>query len=226
MGLLILRQKLTRVPKKSIGNDEDWERATNALKEAMDRVGMAYEINEGDGAFYGPKIDIKLKDALGRIWQCSTIQCDFALPERFDIHYVGADGKKHRPVMIHRAILGSLERFMGILIEHYAGAFPTWLAPVQVKVLTIADRHNDYAQKVAEALQKEDIRVELDLRNEKIGYKIREGRTQKIPYLLIIGDQEMEAGSVAVHQRGVGDRGAQLLTATVEEIKQEISART
>ncbi len=185
--------ELSTRPEKSIGSDEDWELATNALKEAMDQAGLPYEINEGDGAFYGPKIDVKLKDALGRRWQCATIQCDFTLPERFDLYYVDKDGERKRPAMIHRVILGAIERFIGVLIEHYAGAFPTWLAPVQAIVLTVADRHIPHGQEIYEALKKESIRVKADFRNEKLGFKVREAQVMKIPYMLIVGDKEVEA---------------------------------
>jgi threonyl-tRNA synthetase len=210
--------ELSTRPEKSIGSDEDWTKATRALVDALKHIGVPYEVNEGDGAFYGPKIDIKLRDALNRVWQCATIQCDFALPERFDISYVGSDGEKHRPVMLHRAILGSLERFMGILIEHYAGAFPIWMAPVQVKILPIADRHHEYSKTLQKQLQELGVRVNVDERNEKIGYKIREAREQRIPYQFVVGDQEVDAGIVAVRQRGIGDRGA----IAIEDIQQEI----
>ncbi len=179
-------------PEKSIGSDEDWDRATDALKKALDDQHLPYQINEGDGAFYGPKIDVKLKDALEREWQCATIQCDFAMPERFDLSYVDKDGQKHRPVMIHRVILGAMERFLGVLIEHYAGAFPTWLSPVQVIVLTVTDRNIPYGEKVLKSLKEEDIRAQGDFRNEKLGLKVREAQLQKIPYMLIIGDKESE----------------------------------
>jgi len=206
-------------PEKSIGSDEDWEKATGALMEALDDEGISYKVNEGDGAFYGPKIDVILKDAIGRMWQCATIQCDFALPERFELEFVGADGERHRPIMLHRVILGSIDRFLGILIEHYAGAFPAWLAPVQVKILTITDRSATYARSVAGRLREEGFRVESDLRNEKIGYKIREARLEKVPYMLILGDKEADTGSVAVRHREDGDRGAVSLEEFVEEVR-------
>ena len=177
-------------PEKSIGSDEDWERATNALKKAMDDNHLPYQINEGDGAFYGPKIDVKLKDALDREWQCATVQCDFTLPERFDLYYIDKDGRKHRPVMIHRVILGALERFIGMLIEHYAGAFPVWLSPVQAMILTVTDRNIPFGEKVLKMLLENGIRAEGDFRNEKLGSKVREAQLQKIPYMLIIGDKE------------------------------------
>lgn len=183
-------------PYKSIGTDEDWENATQALIKAMEDNNLPYDINEGDGAFYGPKIDVKLKDALGRRWQCATIQCDFTLPERFDLYYIGKDGEKHRPAMIHRVILGAIERFVGILIEHYAGAFPVWLAPVQAVVLTVTERHIPYAKKVVQMLKDEGVRAEPDFRNEKLGLKVREAQLKKIPYMLIIGDKEVEQGGV------------------------------
>lgn len=179
-------------PDKSIGSDEDWEMATKALIEAVEDNRLPYEINEGDGAFYGPKIDVKLKDALGRKWQCATIQCDFTLPERFDLSYIGKDGQKHRPVMIHRVILGAIERFVAILIEHYAGAFPVWLAPVQAIILTVTDRNIPFAEKLLASLKESDVRVRADLRNEKLGLKIREAQLEKIPYMLIVGDRESE----------------------------------
>ena len=189
-------------PEKSIGSDEDWERATSALKDAMDDMGLPYEINEGDGAFYGPKIDVKLRDCLGREWQCSTIQVDFTLPERFDMVYIGDDGERHRPVMVHRAIMGSVERFIGVLTEHYAGAFPTWLAPVQARIVTVTDAQKEFAQTALAALRESGVRVEADLRNEKLGYKVREAQMQKIPYILVVGDKEVEAGGVNVRLRG------------------------
>jgi threonyl-tRNA synthetase len=188
-------------PEKSIGSDEDWELGTRALIQAMEETGLSYDINEGDGAFYGPKIDVKLKDALGRKWQCATIQCDFTLPERFDLVYVGKDGQKHRPAMIHRVILGAIERFIGILIEHYAGAFPVWLAPVQAIILTVTDRNFPVAETVFEKLKKAGIRVRADLRNEKLGLKVREAQLQKIPYMLIIGDRESEKGGMTPRLR-------------------------
>jgi threonyl-tRNA synthetase len=179
-------------PEKSIGSEEDWNRATDALKKALDDHHMPYQINEGDGAFYGPKIDVKLRDALEREWQCATIQCDFAMPERFDLSYIDKDGQKHRPVMIHRVILGAMERFIGVLIEHYAGAFPTWLSPVQAILLTVTDRNIPYGEKVLKSLKEGGIRTDGDFRNEKLGLKVREAQLQKIPYMLIIGDKEQE----------------------------------
>lgn len=199
--------ELSTRPDNSIGSDQDWELATSALENALKDNQMTYDINEGDGAFYGPKIDFKLKDALKRKWQCATIQCDFTLPERFDLTYVGADGEKHRPVMLHRVILGAIERFMGVLIEHYGGAFPVWLAPVQAILLSVTDRHIPYGKTVYQQLMDAGIRVEGDFRNEKLGYKIREAQTQKIPYMLVIGDKEMASGEVAVRQRGGDNLG-------------------
>ena len=193
---------LSTRPAKSIGTDEDWEKATNALKQALDRVGLSYIINEGDGAFYGPKIDVKVTDSLEREWQCSTIQVDFTLPERFDLVYIGQDGERHRPVMVHRAILGSLERFIGILIEHCAAAFPTWLAPVQARIITVTEAQDDFAAEALAALQAAGIRAECDLRNEKLGYKVRAAQMEKIPYALVIGDKEVEAKGVNIRLRG------------------------
>ena len=199
--------ELSTKPENAMGSDEVWEVATSALKQALDERGMPYKINPGDGAFYGPKIDFHLKDSIGRTWQCGTIQLDMLMPERFDLTYIGEDGQKHRPVMIHRVAFGSMERFIGILIEHYAGAFPAWIAPVQVKILPITDRNIDYAKKLADSLKELDIRVEVDERSEKIGYKIREAQMEKIPYMLVLGDKEEEAGAVAVRVRGKGDVG-------------------
>ena len=188
-------------PAKAIGSDEDWDRATNALIKAVERVGLPYAVNPGDGAFYGPKIDVKVTDAIGREWQLSTIQCDFTLPERFELEYVGQDGERHRPVMVHRAILGSLERFIGVLTEHYAGAFPTWLTPVQARILTVTDAQNAFAEEACALLTQQGFRVEADTRNEKLGFKVREAQLAKIPYILVIGDKEVEAASVNVRLR-------------------------
>ncbi|MBN3399366.1 threonine--tRNA ligase [Clostridium botulinum] len=218
--------ELSTRPEDSMGSDEDWEIATNGLREALDSIGKEYRVNEGDGAFYGPKIDFHLKDCIGRTWQCGTIQLDFQMPERFDLSYIGADGEKHRPVMVHRTIYGSVERFIGILIEQYAGAFPTWLAPVQVKLMNITDAQYDYLKKVEEALKENNIRVEIDTRNEKIGYKIREAQLQKVPYMLILGDKEVQAGKVAVRSRKDGDLGAISLEEFIEKIKNEIKVKT
>lgn len=217
--------ELSTKPEKAMGSDDVWEMTTNALKMAMDDRGIAYRINEGDGAFYGPKIDFHLEDSLGRTWQCGTIQLDMQMPERFDIHYIGEDGQKHRPVMIHRVVYGSMERFIGILIEHFAGAFPSWLAPIHLKVLTITDRQNEYAEKLVKKLKDLDIRVELDNRNEKIGYKIRQGQVEKIPYLLVVGDKEMESGSISVRKYGGEDLGSFKVEDFIEKIQEEISSR-
>jgi len=215
--------ELSTRPENSIGTDEDWELATSALESALKDNQMSYDINEGDGAFYGPKIDFKLKDALKRKWQCATIQCDFTLPERFDLTYVGADGEKHRPVMLHRVILGAIERFMGVLIEHHGGAFPVWLAPVQAVLLTVTDKHIPYGQTVYQQLLDAGIRVEKDFRNEKLGYKIREAQTQKIPYMLVIGDKEMASDQVAVRQRGGDDLGAIPVSSFIKLVQEKNS---
>ncbi|MDD5603955.1 MAG: threonine--tRNA ligase, partial [Eubacteriales bacterium] len=199
--------ELSTKPENSMGSDEDWERATRALSEALDSRGMNYKINEGDGAFYGPKIDFHLEDSIGRTWQCGTVQLDFQMPERFDLGYIAPDGSRQRPVMIHRVIFGSIERFIAILTEHYAGVFPVWLAPVQVKILPIAEAHSEYADKVRKALEIKGIRLETDSRNEKIGYRIREAQMEKVPYMLIIGDKEAESGAVSVRSRSEGDLG-------------------
>lgn len=214
--------ELSTRPEKAMGSDEVWEMATNALKEALEDYGMDYKVNEGDGAFYGPKIDFHLKDSIGRTWQCGTIQLDMMMPEKFDLTYVGEDGQKHRPVMIHRVAYGSLERFIGILIEHYAGAFPTWLAPVQVKILPITDRHVDYARQIQALMRDKDIRVEVDDRNEKIGYKIREAQMEKVPYSLVVGDKEAEAQTVAIRQRGQGEIGTQPIREFINHLINEI----
>ncbi len=206
-------------PEKSIGSDEAWDLATNALINAVEVAGVPYTINEGDGAFYGPKIDVRLMDCIGREWQCSTIQCDFTLPERFDLTYVGQDGEKHRPVMVHRAILGSIERFIGVLIEQYAGAFPTWIAPVQARVLTVTDAQNDFAEEARAALAAAGIRVEADTRNEKLGYKVREAQLEKIPYILVVGDKEVEAKCVNVRLRSGENLGTKTLDEVVELLK-------
>ncbi len=214
--------ELSTRPEDSMGSDEDWEMATEGLRSALDELGLDYVVNEGDGAFYGPKIDFHLVDAIGRTWQCGTIQLDFQLPQRFELEYQGADGEKHRPIMIHRVAFGSIERFIGILIEHFAGAFPTWLAPVQVKVLPISDKFAQYGDSVRKQLEEAGIRVEFDTRSEKIGYKIREAQMQKIPYMLIVGQKEQEEGLVAVRSRAAGDEGQKMLDAFIEEIKEEV----
>ena len=198
--------ELSTRPEDSMGTEEEWNMATDALRKALDELGLEYEINEGDGAFYGPKIDFHLQDSIGRTWQCGTIQLDFQMPQRFELEYTGEDGAKHRPIMIHRAIFGSIERFIGILIEHYAGKFPVWLAPVQVKVLSITDRTKDYAESVCAMLKERGVRAELDTRNEKIGYKIREAKLEKVPYVIVVGDKEAEEGTVNVNKRGVEEK--------------------
>lgn len=223
---LTYHAELSTKPEKAMGSDEIWETATNALREAMEEKGLAFKINEGDGAFYGPKIDFHLKDSIGRTWQCGTIQLDMQMPERFDLNYVGEDGQKHRPVMIHRVAYGSIERFIGILIEHFAGAFPTWLAPVQVKILPITERQVGYAQQLAKMMRDNDIRVDVDDRNEKIGYKIREGQMSKVPYMLVVGDKEVENNSVAVRKRGHGDLGAQAVAEFVALVLDEVAKKT
>lgn len=215
----------TKPKDKYVGDDSMWAAATKALKEAVTAEGLDCDVDEGGGAFYGPKIDIKIKDALKREWQCSTIQFDFNEPERFDMTYIASDGSKQRPYMIHRALLGSIERFFGVLIEHYSGAFPAWLAPVQAKIIPILDKHHDFAQKVADKLREQDIDVEIDTRNEKIGYKIREAQLEKIPYMLVIGDKEFESESVAVRSRKDGDLGTMTVDAFVEKIVEEIRTR-
>ena len=217
--------ELSTRPEDSMGSDEDWEMATEGLRGALDDLGLDYVVNEGDGAFYGPKIDFHLEDSIGRTWQCGTIQLDFQLPLRFDCEYIGADGEKHRPIMIHRVAFGSIERFIGILIEHFAGAFPTWLAPVQVKVLPISEKYMDYANKVMDQLKDAGIRTEIDDRAEKIGYKIREARLQKIPYMLVVGAKEEEEGKVSVRSRFLGDEGSKDLDEFISAICAEIKNR-
>lgn len=217
--------ELSTRPEDSMGSDEDWELATDALRGALDDLGLDYAVNEGDGAFYGPKIDFHLQDSIGRTWQCGTIQLDFQLPLRFQLEYTGADGEKHRPIMIHRVAFGSIERFIGILIEHFAGAFPTWLAPVQVKVLPISEKFLDYGEKIRKELDAAGIRSELDVRSEKIGYKIREAQNQKIPYMLVVGAKEEEQGLVAVRTRQGGDQGQKTLSDFLAEIQTEIKEK-
>lgn len=212
-------------PAKSIGSDEDWERAEKALQEVLDSEGLPYEINAGDGAFYGPKIDIKLKDAIGRKWQCATIQCDFALPERFDLHYTDSDGLRKRPVMLHRVVLGALERFMGVLIEHYGGKFPLWLAPVQVMVMNITDDQGQYVKNILDALVREGVRAETDLRNEKLSLKIRESVVKKIPYMIIAGKKEMENKTLTVRLRDGGELKDIRLEDFIERVKDENTTR-
>ena len=218
--------ELSTRPENSMGSDEDWEMATDALRGALDDLGRDYVVNEGDGAFYGPKIDFHLEDSIGRTWQCGTIQLDFQLPQRFECEYIGADGEKHRPIMIHRVAFGSIERFIGILIEHFAGAFPTWLSPEQVRVLPISDKYLDYANQVNAKLNEEGIRSSVDSRAEKIGYKIRDARLMKVPYMLIVGAKEEEQGLVSVRSRFAGDEGQTELASFVDSIKEEVRTRT
>ncbi len=217
--------ELSTRPDNSMGSDEDWEMATDALRSALDDMGLPYVINEGDGAFYGPKIDFHLEDSIGRTWQCGTIQLDFQLPLRFELEYTGADGEKHRPIMIHRVVFGSIERFIGILIEHFAGAFPTWLAPVQVKVLPISDKHLEYGMQVLEELRAAGIRAEIDTHAEKIGYKIRQSRLEKVPYMLIVGQKEEEEHRVSMRSRYDGDAGSMDLSAFIEQVREEIRTK-
>ncbi|MDP9198532.1 MAG: threonine--tRNA ligase, partial [Pseudomonadota bacterium] len=217
--------KLSTRPDEFLGEVATWDSAEAQLKAALERSGQAYVVNEGDGAFYGPKIDFDVTDAIGRKWQCATIQLDYQLPQRFDLKYIGADNTEHRPVVIHRAIFGSFERFIALLIEHYAGAFPLWLAPLQVRVLPIADRHLDYCRTVVARLAAAGLRVELDERYEKIGYKIRQAQLQKIPYMLVIGDREAADGTVAVRTRTGGDQGAQAVDAFVAAALEEVRSR-
>ena len=217
--------ELSTRPEDSMGSDEDWEMATEALRGALDDLELDYVVNEGDGAFYGPKIDFHLEDSIGRTWQCGTIQLDFQLPLRFELEYIGADGEKHRPIMIHRVAFGSIERFIGILIEHFAGAFPTWLSPVQVRVLAISDKYMDYGKKVLAQLLEAGIRADMDTRAEKIGYKIREARLEKIPYMIVVGAKEEEEGLVSVRSRFLGDEGQKDLGEFITSIKEEIKSR-
>ena len=217
--------ELSTMPDDHIGSVEDWDVATAALADAITSIGKEYVVNPGDGAFYGPKLDFHIQDSLGRTWQCGTIQLDYQLPGRFDLTYVGADGEPHVPVMIHRVVFGSIERFIGVITEHFAGAFPTWLSPVQVKVMPITDRAADYAKDVAAKLSAQGVRVETDLRNEKIGYKIREAQMQKIPYMLVVGDREAESGKVAVRTRKGEDLGAMAFDEFAAKITDEIKTR-
>lgn len=219
------RIELSTRPEKSIGTEEQWEVATNALQQVLENKGINYKLNPGDGAFYGPKIDFHILDSLKRSWQCATIQLDFQLPERFDLTYVGEDGQKHRPVTVHRVVFGALDRFLGVLIEHLAGNFPVWLSPVQVKVLPIADRHHDYARSIGDRLRAAGIRCELDLRNEKVGYKIREAESLKIPYMLVVGDREAEEGTASLRERKSGDKGSVVVEEFVARVKAEIASR-
>ena len=217
--------ELSTMPEDHMGDERVWEEATNTLRAAMEEKGRSYEINEGDGAFYGPKLDFHLEDSLGRTWQCGTIQLDFQMPERFELEYTGADGEKHRPVMIHRVAFGSIERFIGILIEHFAGAFPLWLSPVQAVVMPVSEKYADYAEKVTAELDAAGLRVKSDLRPEKIGYKIREAQLQKIPYMLIVGEKEVAAGTVSVRSRSRGDLGAMAVGQFISDAKEEIRTK-
>lgn len=217
--------ELSTMPEDHMGSLEDWEKATNGLKSALEKMGLPYEINEGDGAFYGPKIDFHVEDCLGREWQCGTIQLDFQLPQNFDLKYTGSDGAEHMPVMIHRVVFGSVERFIGVLTENCAGKFPTWLSPIQVKVLPISDKYFDYSEKVLEKLKSAGIRAEIDTRSEKIGYKIREARLQRVPYMLILGQKEEEACNIAVRSRYLGDEGSKDLDAFIKDLRVEIDER-
>lgn len=217
--------ELSTRPENSMGSDELWEISTNALREAIETAGVPYQINEGDGAFYGPKLDFHVQDSLGRTWQCGTIQMDMQLPERFDVNYIGEDGEKHRAVMLHRAGYGSLERFIGILIEHYAGAFPTWIAPVQAKIIPVTDKNLEYAKSVAAAMSESDIRVEVEEANETLGYKIRKAQMEKVPYMIIVGDQEMKGHTISVRSRKNGDQGTQSLPMFVANLTREVKER-
>ena len=217
--------ELSTMPEDHIGTEAEWEENQNILKDAITDMGKSYVINEGDGAFYGPKLDFHIEDCLGRTWQCGTIQLDSQLPERFQLEYTGADGEKHRPIMIHRVVFGSIERFIGVITEHFAGAFPVWLSPVQARVMPITDRASDYAKQLAERLDQKGVRVDTDLRNEKIGYKIREAQMQKLPYMLVVGDKEAESGTVSVRTRGGVDLGAMPVDEFIAKIKEEIKTR-
>jgi len=216
--------ELSTRPEDSIGSDEEWELATNALRNAMEAINVPYSVNEGDGAFYGPKLDFHLKDSIGRTWQCGTIQLDFQLPQRFNIEYIGADGQPHRPIMIHRVLFGSIERFIGILIEHYAGKFPAWLSPVQVKILPVSDKYLDYAKEVEASLNRMGIRPEVDCRDEKLGYRIREARLDKVPYIIILGEKEQANGSVSVRMRDAEIDKQDLGEMSVEEFARLVNA--
>lgn len=217
--------ELSTRPEDSMGTDEEWNLAEDALREAMEEVGVPYVVNEGDGAFYGPKLDFHLEDSLGRTWQCGTIQLDMQMPQRFDLTYVGSDNEKHRPIMIHRVIFGSIERFIGILTEHFAGKFPLWLAPVQVKLLTVAETFGDYAKEVAAKCEEAGLRVELDIRNEKIGYKLREARNERVSYICVIGEREAEANSVSVRSTKVGELGAMSVDEFIEKLVEEVKTK-
>ena len=217
--------ELSTRPENSMGSDEEWQLAESALQGALEEMNMDFRINEGDGAFYGPKIDFHLEDSIGRTWQCGTIQLDFQLPQRFNLQYIGSDGEKHRPIVIHRVIFGSIERFIGILIEHFAGKFPTWLSPVQVKVLPISEQYNAYAETVVNKLEEKNIRVSLDSRAEKIGYKIRDARNERVPYIIILGEKEQSSSSISLRSRKNGDEGSCLLDDFILRIMQEINSK-
>ena len=219
------RVELSTKPEDSMGTEEEWNLAIESLRDALEEKNIEYRINEGDGAFYGPKIDFHLEDAIGRTWQCGTCQLDFQMPQRFDLTYVGKDGEKHRPVMVHRTIFGSMERFIGILIEHYAGSFPTWLSPVQARILPISDKFNDYGEKIKRKFEEMDIRVELDRRSEKVGYKIREAQMEKIPYMIIVGENEVENETIAVRDRSEGDLGEKEVYKFIEKIKEKVDSK-
>jgi threonyl-tRNA synthetase len=217
--------ELSTRPKDSLGSDEDWDLAEKALQEAMDSAKVPYVINKGDGAFYGPKLDFHLEDSIGRTWQCGTIQLDFQMPQRFDLTYTGADGEKHRPIMIHRVIFGSIERFIGILTEHTAGKFPLWLAPVQVKLLTVAEKYEDYAKKVAEQLEEKGFRVQIDIRNEKIGYKLREARNERVNYIGVIGEREVEGEKLTLRSSKAGELGEVSVIDFISNLQDEIEKK-
>ena len=218
--------ELSTQPENSIGAKEDWDIATDALRDAITELGYDYEVNEGDGAFYGPKLDFHLKDCLGRTWQCGTIQLDFQLPERFELEYTGSDGEKHRPIMIHRVVFGSIERFIGIITEHFAGAFPMWLAPVQVKFLPVADRHLDYVNKIKEQFENAGIRCEVDDRSEKVGFKIRNAQLEKVPYMILAGDKDIENGTISIRSRKNGDEGACTVEEFIKRAKEEVANKS
>jgi threonyl-tRNA synthetase len=220
-----VRVELSTRPEKSIGTDEEWDAATTALRDALEQIGRPYQVNPGDGAFYGPKIDFHVTDALGRSWQCGTCQVDYFMPKRFELTYTGADNAEHRPVMIHRALLGSMERFAGILIEHHGGRFPLWLAPEQVIVLPVADRHNEYAEQVRATLSDAGLRVRVDQRSESVGKKIRDAELAKAPYMLVVGDREVEAGQVSIRSHERGDLGAQGVAEVAERLTEEAAER-
>jgi threonyl-tRNA synthetase len=217
--------ELSTKPEKAMGSKEEWDHAEASLSAALDEMEIPYKINEGDGAFYGPKIDFHLKDAIGRSWQCGTIQLDMQLPQRFDLNYIGKDGEKHKPIVIHRVAYGSIERFIGILIEHFAGRFPLWVAPEQVKIIPVADRHADFAKSIEKKLFDAGLRAASDLRSEKVGYKIREAQLQQIPYMLVVGDKEIESGEISVRSRDNGEIGSRTVDQFVKDLKMEIASK-